>query len=59
MAYQLGSLLQAHAVEAEHSIESADWLAIEIGTVRGVRKLFATGGDLQVAMRRSRDATRA
>lgn len=59
LAYQLGSLLQAHAVEAEHSLETADWLANEIGSVRGIRKLFATGGDLQVAIRRSREATRS
>ena len=56
ISYQLGGLLQAHAVDAEHSIETADWLANEIGAVRGVAKLFATGGDLQVAIRRTRDA---
>lgn len=56
ISYQLGGLLQAHAVDAEHSIETADWLANEIGAVRGVSKLFATGGDLQVAIRRTRDA---
>lgn len=57
VSYQLGGLLQAHAVDAEHSIETADWLANEMGTVKGIRKLFATGGELQVAIRRSRDAT--
>jgi hypothetical protein len=54
ISYQLGGLLQAHAVDAEHSIETADWLANEIGAVRGIKTLFATGGDLQVALRRSR-----
>jgi len=56
ISYQLGGLLQAHALDAEHSIETADWLANEIGAMRGVAKLFATGGDLQVAIRRTRDA---
>ncbi len=55
ISYQLGGLLQAHAVDAEHSLETADWLANEIGAVRGIKTLFATGGDLQVALRRSRD----
>lgn len=56
LSYQLGSLLQAHGSEAQHSLETADWLANEIGTVRGVKQLFATGGDLQIALRRSRAA---
>ncbi len=55
ITYQLGSLLQAHGVEAEHSLDTADWLANEIGSVRGITKLFATGGDLQIALRRSRE----
>jgi hypothetical protein len=55
ITYQLGGLLQAHGLEAEHSIDTADWLANEIKNVRGVAKLFATGGDLQIALRRSRD----
>ena len=54
ISYQLGGLLQAHGREAQHSIDTADWLANEIGAVRGVEKLFATGGDLQIALRRSR-----
>ncbi len=54
ITYQLGGLLQAHGLEAEHSIDTADWLANEIGAVRGISKLFATGGDLQIALRRSR-----
>jgi|GEM_PF-2243334 len=55
ISYQLGGLLQAHATEAEHSIDTAEWLANEIGAVRGVGKLFATAGDLQIALRRSRN----
>lgn len=55
ITYQLGGMLQAHGLEAEHSLETADWLANEIGAVRGVTRLFATGGDLQIALRRSRD----
>lgn len=55
ITYQLGGLLQAHGLEAEHSIDTADWLANEIKNVRGVASLFATGGDLQIALRRSRD----
>ena len=54
ISYQLGGLLQAHGVDAEHSMETAEWLANEIGAVRGIKTLFATGGDLQVALRRSR-----
>jgi hypothetical protein len=54
ITYHLGGLLQAHGLEAEDSIETADWLANEIKNVRGVAKLFATGGDLQIALRRSR-----
>ncbi|HEY5933504.1 MAG TPA: hypothetical protein VIU61_02645 [Kofleriaceae bacterium] len=56
ISYQLGGLLQAHGNEAEDSIETADWLANEIGAVSGISKLFATGGDLQLALRRSREA---
>lgn len=56
LGYQLAGLLQAHAIEAEHSVDTADWLANEIGQLRGVKTLFATGGDLQIALRRTRDA---
>ena len=38
---------------------AADWLANEIGAVRGVHKLFATGGDLQIAIRRAREVIRS
>jgi hypothetical protein len=55
MSYQIGSLLQEHAIDAEHSIETADWLANELGATKGIRRIFATGGDLQVAIRRSRE----
>lgn len=55
ISYQLGSLLHAHALDAEHSLETAHWLANEIRAVRGIAKLFATGSELQVAIRRSRE----
>jgi hypothetical protein len=54
ITYQLGGLLQAHGTEAQESIDTADWLANEIGAVRGISKVFATGGDLQIALRRTR-----
>lgn len=54
LCYQLSGLLQAHGDEAEHALDTAEWLANEIGALRGIRSMFATGGDLQVALRRSR-----
>ncbi len=54
VTYQLGGLLQAHGAEAVHSLDTAEWLANEIGAVRGIDRMFATGGDLQLALRRSR-----
>lgn len=54
LAYQLGGHLQAHGEEAEHALETADWLAHEVSSLRGVSRLFATGGDLQLALRRTR-----
>jgi hypothetical protein len=54
LCYQLSGLLQAHGDEAEHALDTAEWLANEIGALRGIRRMFATGGDLQVALRRSR-----
>ena len=54
ISYQLGSLLGTHAVDAEHSLDTAEWLANEIGAVRGVSKLFASGGDLQMLITRTR-----
>jgi len=56
ISYQLSGLLQAHGEEAEHSLETAEWLANEIASIRGIRRLFATGGDLQVALRRTRQS---
>jgi hypothetical protein len=56
ISYQLSGLLQAHGEEAEHALDTAEWLANEIGALRGIRRLFATGGDLQLALRRSRVA---
>ncbi len=35
--------------------ETADWLANELSATKGIRRMFATGGDLQVAIRRSRE----
>ncbi len=52
--YQLGTLLQTHALEAESSLDTADWLANEIGALRGIGRLFASGGDLQLLLPRSR-----
>lgn len=57
LTYHLSGLLQAHGVEAQESIDTADWLANEIGAARGVKRMFATGGDLQIALRRSRFGT--
>jgi hypothetical protein len=54
ISYQLSGLLHAHGDEAEHALDTAEWLAHEIGSIRGIAKLFATGGDLQIALRRSR-----
>jgi hypothetical protein len=54
ISYQVSGLLQAHGDEAEHSLDTAEWLANEIKAIRGVVQLFATGGDLQLALRRSR-----
>lgn len=54
IAYQLSGLLQAHGDEAQHGLELAEWLGNELGAIRGVARMFATGGDLQVALRRTR-----
>lgn len=56
ICYHLSGLLQAHGNEAEHALDTADWLANEIKAIRGVARLFATGGDLQIALRRTRAA---
>jgi len=52
--YQVGGLLAAHAREAQDSVDTADFLANELSQIRHVGQLFATGGDLQVVLRRSR-----
>jgi hypothetical protein len=54
ISYQVSGLLQAHGDEAEHSLDTAEWLVNEIKAIRGVVQLFATAGDLQLALRRSR-----
>ena len=54
IAYQISGHLEAHGEEAEHALETAEWLANEISAIRGVARLFATGGDLQLVLRRSR-----
>lgn len=56
ISYQLSGLLQAHGAEAEHALDTAEWLANEMGSIRGIEKLFATAGDLQIALRRSRSS---
>jgi hypothetical protein len=53
ISYQLSGLLQAHGEEAEHALDTAEWLANEMSSIRGIAKLFATAGDLQIALRRS------
>jgi len=57
VAYQLGNLLQVHALPAEHSLETAEWLCNEIKAIRGITNLFATPSDLQIAVRKSREAS--
>ncbi|HEV7557876.1 MAG TPA: hypothetical protein VGO00_20560, partial [Kofleriaceae bacterium] len=52
---QLAAMLAAHGEQAVDSPRMAQRLASEIGTIRGVDRMFATPGDLQVALRRSRD----
>ncbi|HUJ56951.1 MAG TPA: hypothetical protein VLX92_00505, partial [Kofleriaceae bacterium] len=48
-------LLLQHGEEAQESAERAQQLARELARVRGVGALFATGGDLQIALRRTQD----
>jgi hypothetical protein len=54
LSYQIASLLSAHGFGAERVLDTADWLVNEISMLPRVAKLFATGADLQVALRRSR-----
>lgn len=56
ICYQLSGLLQAHGEEAVHALDTAEWLANELKAIRGVAQMFATGGDVQIALRRTRDA---
>ncbi|MEO6774312.1 MAG: hypothetical protein ABI467_15050 [Kofleriaceae bacterium] len=48
-------LLVQHGHDAQDSVETAAQLVKEIERVRGVGALFATGGDLQIALRRTQD----
>lgn len=50
----LSGLLHTHGDEAVEDGQTADWLTNEISMIRGVDRLIATGGDLQIALRRSR-----
>ena len=49
-------LLIRHGDAAQDSSEVAQVLAKELAKVRGVGALFATAGDLQIALRRTQDA---
>jgi len=51
----LSMLLTQWGQEAQDSIEAAHTFAKELGKLRGVVGLFATGGDLQIALRRTQD----
>ncbi|MDX2092649.1 MAG: hypothetical protein SFX73_32590 [Kofleriaceae bacterium] len=55
LTYQLAGLLEEHNAEAERSLETANWLARKIGLLRGVATMFASGEQLQVLLRRSRN----
>jgi hypothetical protein len=35
-------------------MDTADWLANEIGALRGIVRIFASGGDLQFLLKRTR-----
>jgi hypothetical protein len=48
-------LLTSSGHDAMDSVDSANQLAKQIEKVRGVGALFATGGDLQIALRRTQD----
>jgi len=48
-------LLQAYGDDAQDSPEAAQKLTKELERIRGVGALFATGGDLQIALRRTQD----
>ncbi|HSN28823.1 MAG TPA: hypothetical protein VLT45_21195, partial [Kofleriaceae bacterium] len=48
-------LLQQYGEDAQDSTEIAQKLTKELERVRGVGALFATAGDLQIALRRTQD----
>jgi len=52
---ELASLLHTHGENALVSPRTSDRLANEIGALRGVDGMFANGGDLQTALRRTRE----
>ncbi|HUS33221.1 MAG TPA: hypothetical protein VMZ53_32185, partial [Kofleriaceae bacterium] len=52
---RLAILLVAHGDDALDAPEPAQQLAKQISKVRGVGALFATGGDLQIALRRTQE----
>jgi hypothetical protein len=55
IAARLAVLLIQYGDDAIESPEVANTLAKEFARVRGVGALFATGGDLQIALRRTQD----
>ena len=56
---RLAGLLQFHGDEALVAPAIADWLRMQIAAMRGVERLDATGDDLQLALRRSRQTVAA
>lgn len=52
---ELAPLLHHHGEKAQVSPRTADRIANELGAVRGVDRMFATGGDIQTALRRTKD----
>jgi hypothetical protein len=52
---RIAMMLVQHGDDALDSAEAAQRLAKDIERVRGVGALFATGGDLQIALRRTQD----
>jgi hypothetical protein len=52
---RVGILLVQYGDDALDTPETANTLAKEVSRVRGVGALFATGGDLQIALRRTQD----
>jgi hypothetical protein len=55
IAARLAMLLQQYGDDAQDSAEAAQKLTKELERVRGVGALFATAGDLQIALRRTQD----